>query len=77
MKKLGVNAALVDGEVVPGYVEIDGDVVAAIGVAPAGHHGIAVPGYIDLQVTASAVSTSCLPMSRATSAPERHRCQPA
>ncbi|MGZ4138501.1 MAG: N-acetylglucosamine-6-phosphate deacetylase [Actinomycetota bacterium] len=50
MRRLGVSAALVDGEVVPGDVELDGSVIAAVGVSPAGHNGVAVPGYIDLQV---------------------------
>ena len=50
MKKLGVSSALVDGTIVRGDVVLDGDVIAAVGVAPAGHGGVAVPGYIDLQV---------------------------
>jgi N-acetylglucosamine-6-phosphate deacetylase len=50
MSRLGVYAALVDREVVPGDVDIDGDVIAAVGVQPAGRGGVAVPGFIDLQV---------------------------
>jgi N-acetylglucosamine-6-phosphate deacetylase len=50
MRKLGVSAALVDGEVVAGDVEIDGSVISAVGVEPAGRNGVAVPGFIDLQV---------------------------
>lgn len=50
MSRLGVAAALLDGEVVRGDVEVDGDVIAAVGLAPAGRGGIAVPGYVDLQV---------------------------
>jgi N-acetylglucosamine-6-phosphate deacetylase len=47
--RLGVAAALVEGELVPGDVEVDGDVVAAVGLAGAGR-GLAVPGLVDLQV---------------------------
>jgi N-acetylglucosamine-6-phosphate deacetylase len=50
MKKLGVSAALVDGDVIRGDVLLDAETIAAVGVAPAGHGGVAVPGYIDLQV---------------------------
>ena len=48
--KLGVRAALVDGSEVPGDVEIEDGRVAAVGIAPAGACGLAVPGFIDLQV---------------------------
>ena len=50
MSKLGVSAALVDREVVHGDVEIDDGVITAVGVSPAGRSGVAVPGYVDLQV---------------------------
>lgn len=50
MTRLGVAAALVDGEIVPGDVEVDGGAVAAVGVAPAGAAGLAAPGFIDVQV---------------------------
>ncbi len=50
--RLGVAAALVEGAVVPGDVELDAaaGTVAAVGVAPAGRAGLAVPGLVDLQV---------------------------
>src|SRR5215207_9762059 len=47
--RLGVEAALVDGTLVPGDVEIDGGAIAAVGLAGGGR-GIAVPGFVDLQV---------------------------
>lgn len=48
--RLGVAAALVDGEVVAGDVEVDDDRVASVGCSPAGRAGLAVPGFLDLQV---------------------------
>lgn len=48
--KLGVRAALVDGTIVDGDVELDDARVVSIGVAPAGRRGLAVPGFVDLQV---------------------------
>jgi len=48
--RLGVQAALVGGELLPGDVELDGDRIAAVGLATAGGRGIAVPGLVDLQV---------------------------
>jgi N-acetylglucosamine-6-phosphate deacetylase len=48
--RLGVEAALVDGGLVPGDVEIEDGRIAAYGLASAGGRGIAVPGFIDLQV---------------------------
>jgi N-acetylglucosamine-6-phosphate deacetylase len=47
--RLDVHAAFVDGEIVPGDVEIEDGVVAAVGLQPGGS-GLAVPGYVDLQV---------------------------
>jgi N-acetylglucosamine-6-phosphate deacetylase len=47
--RLGVEAALVDGRLVPGDVSIDGGVVQAVGLTGKGH-GIAAPGFVDLQV---------------------------
>lgn len=49
--RLGVAAALVDGEVVPGDVEVDArsGTVASVGV-PGPGAGTAVPGFVDLQV---------------------------
>jgi N-acetylglucosamine-6-phosphate deacetylase len=48
--RLGVEAALVRGELVAGDVEIDAGKVAAVGCSPTGRGGVAVPGFVDLQV---------------------------
>jgi N-acetylglucosamine-6-phosphate deacetylase len=50
--RLGVDAALVDGRLLPGDVEVADGVVAAVGLAAGrgGGHGLAVPGFVDLQV---------------------------
>jgi N-acetylglucosamine-6-phosphate deacetylase len=48
--RLGVRAALAGGAEVPGDVEVEGGRVAALGVSPAGRDGLAVPGFVDLQV---------------------------
>src|SRR5438093_2696299 len=48
--RLGVEAALVRGELVPGDVELADGRVAGVGLSPAGKRGIAVPGFVDLQV---------------------------
>jgi N-acetylglucosamine-6-phosphate deacetylase len=48
--RLGVGAAVVRGELVQGDVEIDGGVVAAVGLAGGGSGRIAIPGLVDLQV---------------------------
>jgi N-acetylglucosamine-6-phosphate deacetylase len=48
--RLGVAAALVDGEVVAGDVTVEGDRVLDVGCAPAGRSGLAAPGFVDLQV---------------------------
>jgi N-acetylglucosamine-6-phosphate deacetylase len=47
--RLGVEAAVVDGELVPGDVEIEDGFVVAVGRAGPGH-GIACAGFVDLQV---------------------------
>lgn len=47
--RLGVSAALVDGELLPGDVEVVDGRIAAVGLAGSGR-GIAVPGFVDLQV---------------------------
>jgi N-acetylglucosamine-6-phosphate deacetylase len=47
--RLGVEAAVVDGELIGGDVEIIDDRVAAVGLAGSGR-GIAIPGLVDLQV---------------------------
>lgn len=47
---LGVAAALVDGVVVPGDVEVVDGVITGVGLSPAGRSGLAVPGFVDVQV---------------------------
>ena len=47
--RLGVDAALVDGRLVTGDVAIDGGRIQAVGLDGVGR-GIAVPGFVDLQV---------------------------
>jgi N-acetylglucosamine-6-phosphate deacetylase len=48
--RLGAQAALVDGGVVPGDVIVEDGEVVEVGAQPAGHAGLAVPGFVDLQV---------------------------
>jgi N-acetylglucosamine-6-phosphate deacetylase len=48
--KLRVEAALVDGLLVKGDVEVLDGRIATVGVGSPGGHGIAVPGFVDLQV---------------------------
>jgi N-acetylglucosamine-6-phosphate deacetylase len=48
--KLGVEAALVDGTLLLGDVEVVAGRVAAVGVAGPRGRGVAVPGFLDLQV---------------------------
>lgn len=48
--RLGVEAALVSGRIVRGDVEITAGLVTAVGLSAPGGHGIAVPGFVDLQV---------------------------
>ena len=48
--RLGVAAALAGGELVAGDVLVAGGSVDAVGVRPAGRAGLAVPGFVDLQV---------------------------
>jgi N-acetylglucosamine-6-phosphate deacetylase len=48
--KLGVGAALVDGRLVQGDVELADGRVAAVGLNAANGKGIAAPGFVDLQV---------------------------
>ena len=48
--KLGVAAALVDGLLVKGDVEVLDGRISSVGLASRTGHGIAVPGIVDLQV---------------------------
>jgi N-acetylglucosamine-6-phosphate deacetylase len=48
--RLGVGAALVEGKLVPGDVEIAEGHVARVGLNSANGTGIAAPGFVDLQV---------------------------
>jgi N-acetylglucosamine-6-phosphate deacetylase len=48
--RLGVEAALVDGELVRGDVELADGHVAGVGLNGSGGSGIAAPGFVDLQV---------------------------
>jgi N-acetylglucosamine-6-phosphate deacetylase len=48
--KLGVEAALVDGRLVPGDVEIVEDRIARTGIPGPNGRGVAAPGFVDLQV---------------------------
>src|SRR5579884_4095936 len=47
--RLGVGAALIRGTVVPGDVEVDDGVLLRCGLRGGGR-GLAVPGFVDLQV---------------------------
>jgi N-acetylglucosamine-6-phosphate deacetylase len=48
--RLGVGAALVEGRLVPGDVEIEDGQIARVGMSSANGSGIAAPGFVDLQV---------------------------
>ena len=48
--RLGVAAALVNGRLVPGDVELADGLLTAAGLPSPGGRGIAAPGFIDLQV---------------------------
>ena len=48
--RLGVEAAIVGGELVRGDVEIVDGLLAAVGLASESGRGIAAPGFVDLQV---------------------------
>jgi N-acetylglucosamine-6-phosphate deacetylase len=48
--RLGVGAALVDGTLVPGDVEVADGKISAVGLEPANGGGVASPGFVDLQV---------------------------
>jgi N-acetylglucosamine-6-phosphate deacetylase len=48
--RLGVEAALVDGQLVPGDVEVISGRIAGFGLAAPNGSGVAVPGFVDLHV---------------------------
>jgi N-acetylglucosamine-6-phosphate deacetylase len=48
--RLGVGAALVDGTLVPGDVEVADGRIVAVGLSSANGNDIASPGFVDLQV---------------------------
>jgi N-acetylglucosamine-6-phosphate deacetylase len=48
--RLGVEAAIVEGVLLPGDVEIEDGRLAAVALAGRRGRGIAVPGFVDLQV---------------------------
>ncbi len=48
--RLGVEAALVDGALVAGDVEVLDGVVTGVGLGAGGGRGLAAPGFVDLQV---------------------------
>lgn len=50
MARLGVEAALVDGELLPGDVEVADGRVAAVGLNGRPGRGVAAPGFVDLHV---------------------------
>src|SRR6266498_2385598 len=46
--RLGVEAAVVEGVLLPGDVAVEDGMISAVGLAGPGH-GIAAPGFVDLQ----------------------------
>jgi N-acetylglucosamine-6-phosphate deacetylase len=48
--RLGVECALVDGELVQGDVEVADGRISAVGLNGRAGRGIAAPGFVDLQV---------------------------
>ena len=48
--RLGVEAALVRGELVPGDVDVTDGRIAAVGLARGPRGRVAIPGFVDLQV---------------------------
>ena len=48
--RLGAEAAVVDGVLVPGDVEVADGRIAAVGLAGGGGRGTAVPGFVDLHI---------------------------
>lgn len=50
-RRLGVAAAVLDGQLVAGDVVVAGDgSIAAVAASPAGRRGVAVAGFVDVQV---------------------------
>lgn len=50
MRRLGVQAAVVGDEIIAGDVAVADGAIASLGLSPAGRSGLAVPGFVDLQV---------------------------
>ena len=48
--RLGVEAAIVEGKLLQGDVEVADGLIVSVGLAPRKGGGIAVPGFVDLQV---------------------------
>jgi N-acetylglucosamine-6-phosphate deacetylase len=48
--RLGVEAAIVEGELLPGDVEVADGRIVSVGLEPKRGGGIAAPGFVDLQV---------------------------
>ncbi|MCC6438333.1 MAG: amidohydrolase family protein [Acidimicrobiales bacterium] len=49
-RRLGVAAALVDGQLVPGDVTVADGRIVAVGRTPPGRRGLAVAGFVDAQI---------------------------
>ena len=49
-RRLGVRAAVVDGDLVPGDVLVGDDRIVAVGMGTGSGAGVAVPGFLDLHV---------------------------
>src|SRR3954468_13613459 len=49
MTRLGVEAALVQGELLPGDVDVADGRIAAVGLNGRPGRGVAAPGFVDLQ----------------------------
>jgi N-acetylglucosamine-6-phosphate deacetylase len=48
--RLGVEAAIIHGDLVPGDVDVEDGVIVGVGLAGSGRGRTAVPGFVDLQV---------------------------